>query len=73
VTVRTIIEAIGAAVGRSDLLGIGDRAQPADEPAMVYCDNARLRSLGWAAQHSLESGIADVVEWWRSRLSATIA
>ncbi|MDQ1510862.1 MAG: hypothetical protein QOG50_2706 [Actinomycetota bacterium] len=67
VTVRHVVEAIGAATGRADLLDIGGLQQADGEPEVVYADNQRLRSLGWTASYGLAEGIADTVQWWRSR------
>jgi nucleoside-diphosphate-sugar epimerase len=70
VTVREVAEAIGAACGRSDLLGFGDLPARPGDPAFVCADVAKLRALGFEPRFGLRDGLEDAVSWWRSRMDA---
>lgn len=68
---RDVIEAIGAAAGRPELLDIGGLpARPGDPPQLV-ASVARLRDeVGFVPAIGLEDGIARTVAWWREQLAA---
>jgi nucleoside-diphosphate-sugar epimerase len=68
VTLRHIVERLGALAGRPDLLRIGAiPAAPTDTP-LVVADVARLsRDLGWRPRIGLDEGLAQTLEWWRAR------
>jgi nucleoside-diphosphate-sugar epimerase len=68
VTLRHIVERLGALAGRPDLLRIGAiPAAPTDTP-LVVADVARLsRDLGWRPRIGLDEGLAQTIEWWRAR------
>ena len=58
---------IAAAVGRPDLLRVGRREAGTLDSHDVVADVARLRrEVGWVPTRSLEEGISDTVDWWRS-------
>jgi len=65
VTVLEITETIQRLMGRSDLDPVildQARAEIRDQ----YLDSTKAKSrLGWTAQHSLESGLADTILWYR--------
>ena len=68
VTVREVVTRVGALIGRPELLRLGALEPKAGEPAFVCADNAKLRAeTGWRATYTLESGLADTVQWWRAR------
>jgi len=67
---RDVIEAIGAATGRGDLLDIGALAPRAGDPAQLVADIARLRDeVGFVSAIGLREGIEQTVAWWRARSS----
>jgi nucleoside-diphosphate-sugar epimerase len=68
VPVRRVVEAIGALVGRPDLLEIGAKSYRPEEPPAIRADVSLLRRLGWQPRYTLESGLKQTVEWWRRRL-----
>jgi nucleoside-diphosphate-sugar epimerase len=69
VTVREVVTRLGAMIGRPELLRLGAIEPKAGEPAFVCADNAKLRAeTGWKAAYTLDSGLADTVAWWRSRM-----
>jgi len=58
--VRRILDLTGAS---PDLVRMVDDRPGHDRRYSI--DSMKLRSLGWAPQHSFESGIAETVEWYR--------
>ena len=72
VTVKQIVETIGNLTGRSELIEFGAFQPRPGDPPMVVADNTRLRqATGWNPRYDLESGLADTVDWWKMRLTAT--
>lgn len=72
VTLRHIVERIGALTGRSDLLRIG--ALPAranDLPLVVGEAQTFQRQLNWRPRFDLDSGLAHTIDWWRAHLAET--
>ena len=71
VAVRSVVEGIADEVGRSDLLRLGAKPMPANEPPQLYADVNRLRNeVGWSPRIALRQGLADTVAWWRQRNGA---
>jgi nucleoside-diphosphate-sugar epimerase len=67
VPVRSVIQILGRLAGRTDLLAIGARAMPADEPLRLAADVDRLRTeVGFVARYRLEEGLAMTLDWWRN-------
>jgi nucleoside-diphosphate-sugar epimerase len=65
VTIRDLVSRIAQLVGRPDLLRFG--ARPADPVPRVTASVARLRELvAWTPHFTLEHGLAETIEWWRS-------
>lgn len=72
VAVREVIERIGQAVGRSDLIRFGAMESRPGQPALLLADAKRLRDeVGFSPRISLRDGIIDVIEWWGERLHGT--
>lgn len=64
---RDVIEAIGAAAGRPDLLDIGSLPPRPGDPAQLVADVARLREeVGFVPQIGLREGVEQTVTWWRA-------
>jgi nucleoside-diphosphate-sugar epimerase len=72
VAVRDLMRLVAELVGRTDLVQLDALPYRAWEPPYVCGDNTRLRSAGWAPRHTLRSGLADSIAWWRTddRVSA---
>jgi nucleoside-diphosphate-sugar epimerase len=69
VTVREIVETLSRLAGRDDLISLGARPYPDDEPMVVYANTDRLRgNVGWRASYTLAAGLAATVAWWRGRI-----
>ena len=67
VTVRQVVTRIGEIIGRPDLLEIGALPTRGFEPQEMVADIARLRSIGFQPQYSLDGGLERTVQWWKSR------
>jgi nucleoside-diphosphate-sugar epimerase len=66
-----VVEILGQLAGRSDLLAIGARALPPDEPLRLAADVDRLRlEVGFTARYRLEEGLAATLDWWRARAAS---
>lgn len=62
VAVRDVLDAIGRVTARPELLDIGAFAPRPNDPPFICADTTRLRGLGFAQRHSLESGLADTLD-----------
>jgi len=71
-TLREVIEAIGRAAGRPDLLDIGALPPRPGDPEALVADVTRLREeVGFRPRVALDEGLAATVEWWRARMAAS--
>jgi nucleoside-diphosphate-sugar epimerase len=71
VAVRTVIETVARTCGRPDLVRLGARPTPPNEPPLLVADVSRLRDeLGWRPRITLEEGLLQTVNWWRARRAA---
>ena len=69
VPLRAVFAEIVKAVGGPDLLRWGARPSGPDSAFEVASDPSVLRTVTtWRPRHSLETGIAETVGWWRERL-----
>jgi nucleoside-diphosphate-sugar epimerase len=68
VPLRALVEALGRAAGRPDLVRLGARAARPGEPAEITADVTRLRDeVGWTPSVSLDEAATRTIEWWRSQ------
>ncbi len=67
-TLREVIEAIGEAAGRPDLLDVGALPTRPGDPERLVADVTRLRDeAGFRPRIGLREGLAETVAWWRER------
>ena len=67
VTVRKVVEEIGALTGRADLIEFGAVATPDDEALSVVADVGRLvNEVGFSPRTRIYTGLEESVDWWRS-------
>lgn len=60
--VKTLIGEVAAQMNRPDLIRLGARPRPADDPAEITADVTRLRkATGWTPRLDLATGIRDVL------------
>ena len=68
ICVKDLIEAIASEIGKPELVLLGARAAAAHEPELIVADMTKTRKLlGWKPRHTLETGVADTVEWFRKQ------
>jgi len=71
VSVRDVVELIGRATGRRELIELGAIPRPLDDPPELVADTSLLRErVGWRPRVGLAEGIERTVAWWRERLGA---
>ena len=71
VALKDVIGTVASAVGRPDLVRLGARPAAKNDTPLVVASTARLRDeVGWRPTHTLETGLAATVEWWRGELVA---
>jgi len=70
IAVADLIECIARQIGRPDLIRLGARIAPAEEPPLLVPDIHRLRDeVKWQPRFTLSQGVGDTIVWWRSRLA----
>lgn len=68
VEVREIIYRIADELGGRELIDLGALQAPEGEPSVLLGDVVRLRDeVGWTPGFSLERGLTETINWWRSR------
>lgn len=67
VRVKDVILEIAKEIGKLDLVKLGARAAPAFEPPLIVADmsKTRMSGLDWEPRFTLESGVADTIDWFR--------
>jgi nucleoside-diphosphate-sugar epimerase len=66
-----LIDALGAAAGRPELIRRGERPTNPSEPAVLTADVSRLRDeVGWTPTLSLEEAAERTIAWWRANGAA---
>ena len=69
VALADLINRIALEIGRPDLVRLGARDAPANEPPLLVPDVQRLRAeVQWRPQFSLGAGLSDTIAWWRGQL-----
>lgn len=64
-----VARTIAAIVGRDDLLRVGALPDRPDDPPRLVAEVSRLHEeVGFTPRFDLESGLRDVVEWWRQEM-----
>jgi len=66
---RELINVLGEMLGRSDLIRLGAKSTPENDPPVLAADTRRLnREVGWEPSIDLETGLEATISWWRDRL-----
>jgi nucleoside-diphosphate-sugar epimerase len=69
VSLRELLHMVGENIGRKDLIHLGARPAPPNDPPILAADTRRLnREVGWEPTMNLEKGLEATIAWWRSRL-----
>ncbi len=69
IALADLIDRIGMQIGRPELLRLGARSAPTQEPSILIPVIHRLRDeAGWRPRFTLDAGLSDTIAWWRSHL-----
>jgi len=69
VPLRELLQMLGRHLGRNDLIRLGARPAPENEPPTLVADTKRLNDeVGWEPAMDLETGLKATIAWWRLRL-----
>jgi nucleoside-diphosphate-sugar epimerase len=72
IALADLIERIAREIGRPDLIRLGARIPPTEEPPLLVPDIRRLRDeVPWQPRFTLAAGLSDTIAWWRSHLSSS--
>lgn len=68
VAIRDVVHRIGAELGCTELLKLGARPTPPEDPPLLVADVRRLsQELDWRPEFDLESGLSGTIAWWRGQ------
>jgi nucleoside-diphosphate-sugar epimerase len=65
VSVKTLLNTIGRLLARPDLLHYGALPYREWEPMYICGNNDRLKSIGWRPRFHIQSGLENVIPWWK--------
>jgi len=69
VSLKEVVSKIGEKIGRPDLICLGEKAAPEDDPPLLTADIRRLREeVNWSAQYGLDAGLDQTIRWWKDHL-----
>ena len=72
IVLADLIERIAREIGRPDLIRLGARIPPTEEPPLLVPDIRRLRDeVPWQPRFTLAAGLSDTIAWWREHLSSS--
>jgi nucleoside-diphosphate-sugar epimerase len=71
ISLADLIGFIAQEIGRADLVQLGARIAPADEPPLLVPDVHRLHEVPWRPRFTLREGIMDTIAWWRNQLKTS--
>ncbi|MEQ1849577.1 MAG: NAD(P)-dependent oxidoreductase [Candidatus Peribacteraceae bacterium] len=67
VTIKQVVETIGRLIGKPELITLGKKEAPKNDPAVLTADTTRLRTeIGWQPSMTLEDGLNETIEWWKA-------
>jgi nucleoside-diphosphate-sugar epimerase len=74
IALADLIDRIGRQIGRPELLRLGARPAPPQEPSLLVPEIHRLRDEAqWRPRFTLNEALSDTIAWWRGRLQGGAA
>ena len=72
ISIASLVNRIGHALGKSDRIALGALPDRPDEPPRIVADITRLReATGWSPSFDLASELSETIEWRKRNGSAT--
>ena len=66
VTLKQVMLEIAEQLSRPNLIQLGARPAPEQEPPLLLADVGRLRDeVGWSPKYDLASGLRETINWWK--------
>ena len=66
---RDLLHVLGKHMGRADLIRLGAKPAPENDPPILAADTKRLNDeVGWEPAMDLETGLEATIAWWWNRL-----
>jgi nucleoside-diphosphate-sugar epimerase len=72
-TVADVAREVARQIGRPDLIGLGTRPHPEEDPQWLCAKAGTLRGHGWVPRYDLASGLEDTIGWWRRELRGGVS
>lgn len=67
-TIKEVAEKIGEIIGKPELIQLGAYPTPENDPPRMAADTKILnKKIGFTPTYSLQSGLEETIEWWKSR------
>jgi len=74
VALKKVVGIIAEKLGRPDLIRLGEKASPPDDPLLLTADTRRLKEdVKWIARYGLEAGLDQTIQWWKMHLGLNAA
>ena len=65
---RDLLHVLGKHLGRADLIRLGAKPAPKNDPPILAADTRRLNDeVAWEPAMDLETGLQATIAWWRNR------
>ena len=69
VPLSELLHVLGKQLGRGDLIRLGARPAPPNDPLVLAANTRRLNEeVGWEPAMDLETGLEATISWWRNQL-----
>lgn len=69
VTVRQLMETVGAECGKRELIRFGALTERPGDPSGVGGNCEPLRALGWTPRYTLAEGLRQTIAWWKANFT----
>ncbi len=74
ISIAELLKYVAGQIGRPELLKLGARTAPPNEPPILIPNIDRLRDeVSWKPRWRLDAGLVDAIGWWRRELGQSSA